>query len=338
MKVSVILSCLLFAVNYAAHSQTKVVSQNLTLGGRSLPAITHVTDMKIDGDTLYFVYETRNGYGQRFLQSALIDKANNRLEIGSGIGKKENGYYESYMPYPFFDIEKGIHVASQDVCEIYDLSTGGRLTKTKKYLISSNSSVPLSLSQYVQDVFMISPESYVFIGREPKGGAQYAITENITTEKVDTIRKIAISPKLSSWMPNSGELACSVKYNRLAFGYSFYPIIEFFGMDGKLMKQVRVSKDTFNPKTLKEADFEDSNPWHFVDITQTENYIYALYWGYRYTDSQKPTVASTIYQINWEGDIVNRYVVNKSLRRIACSNDSLLVGWSGRQFIKISLP
>ena len=174
--------------------------------------------------------------------------------------------------------------------------------------------------------------TFVFIGREPNGGTQYALKANITTAQVDTIRIIQLSRELTSWMPNAGELAYSPLHDRLAFAYRLHPIIEIFGMDGKPVKKVRICEDSFNPATLNEADFEDLNPLHIVDITTTPNFIYALHWNFKYADAED--TAPTIFKIDWEGKIVDRlFNVPMPLYKIAVSDDNYIIGWSGQDFV-----
>lgn len=182
---------------------------------------------------------------------------------------------------------------------------------------------------------MVAPDKFVFIGREPNGGAQYALKANITTAQVDTIRRIQLSPELTSWMSNAGELAYSRLHDRLAFAYRLHPIIEIFGMDGKLVKQVRICEDTFNPATLNEADFEDLNPLHIVDIATTPNFIYALHWNFKYADAED--TAPTIFKIDWDGNIVDRlFNVPMPLYKIAVTDNHSIIGWNGKDFIPLN--
>lgn len=336
MKTLIATAYLLLLVSCTANSQPTPSVKMLELTGDSLPAIRHVTDMKISGNTLYFAYETEDGFGQRFLRSAAIDHENAKLNIRPEIGKKEDGYYVSYMPYPFFDTTGDVRVVSQDDGDIYDLSDGNSLIRTKKNLLSGDSSVPFPLSQYVQDVSFVSHDNYVFIGREPNGGSQYAMKVNTSTAIVDTIRKIAISPELQSWMPNAGELAYSRKHERLAFAYRLHPMIEIFGMDGNHIKQIQIAPNTFNQKILQEADFEELTPLHFVDVSATSDYIYVLYWGCKYSDIE--TTTPYIYKIDWDGNILakNRIALSP-LYRIAVINDDGIIGWNGKTFVNIDI-
>lgn len=319
-----------------ANAQSTTTTVKLEISGEPLPAIRHVTDMKVSGDTLLFVFECEDGYGQRLLRRAVIDNANNTISISPDMGKREDGYYASYMPYPFISDNGALRVVGQDDCEIFTVENDTVFVRTRQYLMDSNSTVPFPLSQYVQDVYMTNPDRYVFIGREPNGGRQYALTADLNTSKIDTIRQINISSELQTWMPNAGEMIYSGKHNRLAFAYKLHPVIEIFSIDGKLIETVKIGEDTFDPKTLEEADFEDINILHTVDLTCTSNYIYALHWSCRYSDASE--LAPTIYKIDWNGKVIDRYFnVPYPIYRIAVLDDTCLIGWNGKSFVLLSL-
>ena len=329
-----LLSALLLA-GCTSNAQT-ITPVTLEIKGESLPAIRHITDMKMVGDTLLFAYETEDSYGQRFLRSAMFDKDSQSLMIGADIGKRADGYYVSYMPYPFINSLGSVQVISQDDCEIYDLSFPDSLVGRRQNILDGESTLPFPLSQYVQDVYAASTDNYVFIGREPNGGSQYAMKANTVTHQVDTICKIAISSDLQTWMPNAGEMAYSNEYNRIAFAYRLHPVIDLMGMYGNLIKQIRLAPDTFDPKTLEQADFDDLNPLHTVDISVAPDYIYALIWGCKYSDVQ--AVNPTILKTNWNGNIVDKYTVASGpLYKIAVSSDNNLIGWNGTEFILLKL-
>lgn len=335
MKILQLIAFTLF-MSVCASAQSTTVAEKLDIIGEPLPAIRHITDMKMSGDTLLFVFECEDGYGQRLIRRAIIDSANNAINISPDMGKREDGYYASYMPYPFIADNGAIRVISQDDCEIYALENDTSFVRTRQYLMDGNSTVPFPLSQYVQDVYMTNPDRYVFIGREPKGGRQYAMTADLTTSKIDTIRQINISPELQAWMPNAGEMVYSDKHKRLAFAYKLHPVVEIFDTDSKTIKSVKIGEDTFDPKTLEEADFEAMNSLHTVDLTYTSDYIYALHWGYGYSDADK--TAPTIYKIDWNGNVIDRYFnVPYPLYRIAALNDSMLISWNGKNFVLIPL-
>lgn len=318
----------------SANAQTAVETIELGLTGENLFGIRHMTEMKVLGDTLFIVYESDGGHGQRFLRRATIDKTNNVLVFGPEIGKYDNGYYQSYLPYPFFGDDGRMHVISQDDGEIYEVEAGNALYRTKRYLIGVDCKLPFAISQYVQDVSMMGSGRYVFIGREPRGGRQYAMTANLDSACVDTVCHISVSEDLPSWIPNVGELAYSSKYNRLAFAYKMHPVVEIRGLDGTPVGTVKVGECTFNPETLDEADSEDLNPCHFMDVSNTQDYIYALYWGYGHADAAY--LYPMMYKIDWTGNIVDRTVgIDIPLYRIAVCDDDTFIGWTGDGFAMI---
>lgn len=335
MKILPIIAIILF-LSGCANAQSTTTTAKLKISGEPLPAIRHVTDMKVSGDTLLFVFECENGYGQRLLRRAIIDSTNNTINISPDMGKREDGYYASYMPYPFISDNGAIHIVGQDDCELFTVENDTSFVRKRQYLMDSNSTVPFPLSQYVQDVYMTNPDRYVFIGREPNGGRQYAMTADLTTSKIDTIKQINISPELQAWMPNAGEMVYSGKHNRLAFAYKLHPIVEIFDTDGKIIKSVKIGEDTFDPKTLEEADFEAMNSLHTVDLTYTSDYIYALHWAYGYSDADK--TAPAIYKIDWNGNIIDRYNnIPYPLYRITAIDDTRLICWNGKDFILLTL-
>lgn len=334
MRTSILSLFMLLLASCTANAHV-TTNQPFTLIGDSLPPIRHITDMKAVADTLWFVYETVDGFGQRFLRKAVIDQDNNTLDVGPVIGKKPDGYFMVNMPYPVYDIDNNMKVVNQEDGEIFNCAHDSVLTRTKNYILSGNSVLPFPLSQYVQNVYFVSPNNYVFVGREPNGGEQFAMKANVATAEIDSIRKIQLSSELTTWLPNAGELAYSKRYDRLAFAYRLHPIIEIFGMNGKLIKQVRIGEDTFNPNTIAEADFEEMNPLHIVDISVTPQYIYALHWNFKYTDAEN--TAPTIFKIDWDGNIIDRVSnVPIPLYKITVCDDNLIIGWNGKEFVSLA--
>ena len=320
----------------SAVAVTAAETEKLVISGNPLPPIRHISDMKMSGDTLLCVFESADGYGQRYMRRGVLDRRGNTLDVSPDMGRSGHGYYVSYMPYPFVADNGTLRIVGQDDCEIFGVENDTVFVSTRQCLMDANSIVPFPLSHYAQDVFMTGPDRYVFVGIEPKGGRQYALTADLTASEIDTIRQINVSPELQTWMPNAGEMAYSDKHNRLAFAYKLHPVIEIFDTDGKPIKSVRIGEDTFDPKTLEEADFEDMNSLHTVDLTFTSDYIYALHWGYGYSDADKN--APTIYKIDWNGNVIDRYFnIPYPLYRIAALDDNRLIGWNGKGFVLILL-
>lgn len=73
-----------------AKAQPNIDAVRLDCTGQTLPKIRHMIEMKVLSDTLFFVYECDEGFGQRILRRATIDKQNHRLVIGPEIGRRGN--------------------------------------------------------------------------------------------------------------------------------------------------------------------------------------------------------------------------------------------------------
>lgn len=296
--------------------------------GDTLPPIRHITDMKISGDTLFFVYERENGFGQRFLRRALIDPKAHTLTLSKDIGSDI-----SYMPYPFIGTNGNVQVVSQDNGEIYNITSDANLQFTERRIFSPDSPSPVPLSNYINDIYTVAPDKYIFLSHQPKGGPQY-ITTSDTNSRIDTIHQTSISSDLTAWMPNLDKLIYSDSNHRIAFAYLFHPVIEILTPDGTILTTTEIGTRTFNPSTLDEADFESLNPFHTIDITPTRNYLYALHWAYIYSKAE--SMNPTIFQLDWDGKIINRYFnVPRPLYNIAAYDDTHLIGWTGTHFIQI---
>ncbi|MDE5878329.1 MAG: hypothetical protein K2H47_12645, partial [Muribaculaceae bacterium] len=296
--------------------------------GDTLPPIRHITDMKISGDTLFFVYERENGFGQRFLRRAIIDSKAHTLTLSQDIGSEI-----SYMPYPFIGTEGNVKIVSQDNGKIYNITSDANLQSTGSHIFSSATPSPVPLSNYINDIYTVAPDKYIFLSRQPKGGPQY-ITTSDTNSRIDTIHQTSISSDLTAWMPNLGKLTYSDSNHLLAFAYLFHPVIEFLTTDGAITATTEIGPHTFNPSTLDEADFESLNPFHTIDITPTRNYLYVLHWGYLHSKAE--FIDPTIFQLDWNGKIINRYFnIPRPLYNIAAYDDTYLIGWTGTHFIQI---
>lgn len=114
-----------------ADAQSTTAETNLDITGDSLPAISHIVEMKMSSDTLLFVYESKEGYGQRFLRRAVIGFGRSQLKASPDAGKLNNGYYVSYMPYPLIADNGTIRVISKDDGEIYTVENDTALVGDK---------------------------------------------------------------------------------------------------------------------------------------------------------------------------------------------------------------
>lgn len=302
-----------------ARAESSVKITKFDKSGEPPEDIRLMTDMKVSGDTLMFVYETQNGHGQLFVRRAIIDRNKHNLLISPPLGKRDDGYYTSYMPYPFTGLDGTFRIVGQDDCEIYDIIGSTAIAGTRHRILDSNFSVPVQLSQHVSDVFVMAPDIYVFMAREPRGARQFVLAADIVASRIDTIRHISVSSDLQAWMPNMGKMAYSDKHKSIVFAYRLHPYIEIFGTDGKTIKSVRIGEDTFDPRTLDEADFDSLNILHTIYLTLSRNYIYVLYRASVYSEQK-----ADIIKLDFEGNIIDRYRIGTKLSSITATGDETL--------------
>ena len=157
MKNLIIIIFALTLTSCTVNAQQSADVQKMILTGNPLPTIRHVNDMKIAGDTLWFVYETEDGFGQCFLRRASIDTISNNLTVSSDIGKRSDGYYLSYMPYPFIAADGTVRVVGQDDSEIYSVENDTALVGTKQYLLGSTGILPFPIAQSVSYTHLTLP-------------------------------------------------------------------------------------------------------------------------------------------------------------------------------------
>ena len=89
----------------------------------SLPDISHVIDMKATGEKIIITYELKKGYGQRIMREIYPDTTTNILSFGKEYGKRDNGYYQLYMPYLIDSPDGNFQVVSQDDGELFTVGT-----------------------------------------------------------------------------------------------------------------------------------------------------------------------------------------------------------------------
>lgn len=131
MKIFLIMAFTLF-MSGCANAQPTCTPVKLDIVGEKLPPIRHINDMKMSGDTLFFVYESEDGFGQRLLRRAIVDFENNILKVSPDMGKRDDSYFVSYMPYPFIADNGSISVISQDDGELYTVENDTSFVRTKK--------------------------------------------------------------------------------------------------------------------------------------------------------------------------------------------------------------
>ena len=87
-----------------------------------------------------------------------------------------------------------------------------------------------------------------------------------------------------------------------------FPAIQIYDFINSLDKTVIVAIESFDYTTISEADVWEANPIQFKDISTTDNYIYALYWGLKASDMDKKhsdgTAETKVVKCDWQGNIL----------------------------------
>ncbi len=293
--------------------------------------------MKAAGDALYCVYENDGSFGQRMLGCFTINSRNRSLSYNGDFGKMPDGYWQTYMPYPFMSPAGELTVAGMDDGRVYKPGHGLSLYPGQRYLIGTGSSTSYPLSMYVSDIFQLTVDDYIYVGRQPKGGIQAALRTDCATMEITEIKPLIADQRYPSWIVNTGEMIYNSREKICAYAYRLFPKIDFFDLDGNTINSVIFAIDSFDPSTIDMADTETLNPIHFIDLTQTASHIYALYCGTTIADAMSENAGSTIYRLDSDGKVAGTYSVGIFIRNFAAINDTTFIAWTGSQFLFIKI-
>ena len=303
----------------------------------SLPDISHVIDMKATGEKIIITYELKKGYGQRIMREIYPDTTTNILSFGKEYGKRDNGYYQLYMPYLIDSPDGNFQVVSQDDGELFTVGTDYKLESTGRFLIGTNFNIPFPISLYLKDAQQLSTDRYMFIAREPNGGRQSVFISDTGSIAISEIRPIIADANYPAWMINTGELAYSDRTGICAYAYRLYPKVEFFKPSGETITIHTVAEGGFDHQTMDYADMEEHNTLYFTDLTQTPDYTYALYLGKKWSDINHDAGSSRIYKSNHLGEIVGTIEIPVTLHNIVVLDDGQILAWNGENFLLIRL-
>ena len=126
------------------------------------------------------------------------------------------------------------------------------------------------------------------------------------------------------------------------YAFQMFPAIQIYDFINSLDKTVIVAIESFDYTSISEADVWEANPIQFKDISTTDNYIYALYWGLKASDMDKKhsdgTAETKVVKCDWQGNILETYVINKRLQAFCVSDDDKrIIAYDGNDFLLINL-
>lgn len=330
-----LISILFAALSISAHSLQSISMEALDID--SMPQISHIIDMKLQNDTLFLTYENHEEMGQQFLKAYLYDHNKKKLTLIKEMCRMDNGYYQSYMPGIILNPYGGLELVGKDECKIYNVDHNLYITPTHRHLTGAELKMPFALTSYVTDVSKIDSDRYVFIARKPRGGSQSAFITDFADSTVTEIKKLAYNPEYDSWIANTGKMVYNHSEKTMAFAYRLHPCIEFFYINGGLVKSLKIGTDTFMPETLEDADTENMNIIHFIDIDCSKETLFALYMGKKYNEIL-PSDHTLLYIFDFEGKKMKEYDIPAVITNLATSGDGkTIISYDGNKFIMFSL-
>lgn len=305
--------------------------------------IKNIQDLRIIENSLYLTYDYVGGYGHQMLCTYDIDYNNTGLKFCKTFFREENNYYSIFAPVSFWDNNGNMYVVERDQPNI-NIVSNDTMHRTPKALISSNAQTPYEMVLEAKQAFYKSPDEYYFIGRQPMSGIQAIyLSDNHNSRPIVTeIRKLIFDERYPSWILNHGKFSYNHKNKMGVYAFQMFPAIHIYDFINSKDKTVVVAIESFDYTTISEADVWEANPIQFKDISTTDNYIYALYWGFKASDMDKKhsdgTAKTKVVKCDWEGNILETYVINKRLQAFCVSDDDKrIIAYDGNDFLLINL-
>lgn len=318
----------LAAVGCSANRDIKYVSAELqVIEVDSMPDIKILSEVRVRNDQVYLTYESKGEYGQRHIKQYVYDNKFQSLSYDKELFKKDDGYYQLFVPSLFEDDKGDLYSFDRDMPSVYYVSADGMAIPTRNNLITTMAKTPYTLVQEVRQAFFKSPDEFLFIGREPFGGEQALLLSHNYADSiiVDEVCKITYDKEFPSWMINFGKATYNQQKQVLAFAYQLYPTIQFFKLkDGKIFKS-SLPQSQYLEIITEGADIWEQNRVQYKDITSNEHHIYALYWGEKFGTANQERAnnvgTSQIIKYDWDGNLLSIYKVDKCLENIGVSSD-----------------
>lgn len=305
--------------------------------------IKNIQDLRIIEHSLYLTYDYVGGYGHQMLCAYDIDYDNTRLEFCKTFFREENNYYSIFTPVSFWDDNGNMYVVERDQPNI-NIVSNDAILRTSKALISNNAQTPYEMVMEAKQVFYKSPDEYYFIGRQPMLGIQaiYHSDNHGSQPVVTEIRKLIFDERYPSWILNHGKFSYNYKNKLGVYAFQMFPAIRIYDFVDNHDKNVVVATKSFDHTTISDADIWEANPIQFKDISTTDNYIYALYWGLKASDMDAMhscgTAETKVVKLDWKGNILETYVIDKRLQAFCVSgDDERIVAYDGEDFLLINL-
>ena len=328
-----------------------IFNNNIPLQGRVLQTpvssdIRLVNQMVIDHDMLYTSFSKRSNSSHDFLFSFKIDTIGNRLSLPKEYFKNKGNYYQIYYPRLFYGNNDSLRVVDYTCGNIYSIMENGKGKLSKDYLVaSSRIRIPFPLTYYSADVYYLEPHKYLFIGRKADGPYEVLTARRFKDSlEIKEVRPLFVEKSHSIWDINQGSLVYNPTLRRCCYSYWMFPVIQLFDTDKpNEVVTLEFQDKQKTPKINIGADIWDRNITYFYKMVASKKYIYALYHGEKYQyamrKSQTGHFFSYIVKMDWNGNVVNTFKVNKYLQCIGVDNeDRFLIAFDGNNFLYFTHP
>lgn len=298
----------------------------------SIPNIGFLDAFHINSGKLYMSYSYSGSVGTKEFRRYGIDTSTHQLTYEKSYFIKDDNYRYLYDPIAFWDDEDNMFAYERSNPYIYRIVEDS-LIKTNDALISLSAKVPREMVQEAKQAFYKSPRQYYFIGRGPKDSYQgiYLSNNEGDSTVITEVQRIIYDSKYPFWAINHGRLVYNPERNKAAFGFQLFPTIHIYDLEKQQCKAVTITKSNIDTTTFEEADMWSLNPTQFQFVTSNKDYIYALHWGIKYNEMvaavNDQRAKCRIYKLDWKGNVVCSYDLEKGLDAIAVSyDDQYIIG------------
>lgn len=158
------------------------------------------------------------------------------------------------------------------------------------------------------------------------------------TVSVSEVYPLIYRPEHTSWQLNYGRMAYQQAAQRAAYAYRLFPALQLIDVTDGRVQTLTVPRTAEAPLIASGADVWDENVTHLRDLTSTDHYLYALYWGRKPEAMQREAAAgrasSRILKYDWQGQLLADFTIERCILCIGASpDDAFLLGYDGTAFL-----
>ena len=205
---------------------------------------------------------------------------------------------------------------------IYDLWS------RKLFKMAIDSACHVSETKAMEDFMSLSMVGDTAFGICMETDCRYKLHDlrNDSVSRFGSYQDYGLSPHAGKILLQ-GNIITNPRTRRFAF-FSFYGIVWQFGNmeTHKLETPVMVAMPEYKNESADKLTFDVNTHIGFLSVTGSDDYVFALYSGKRIKDALADkgsvTVANTIIQYDWNGNIIQAYSISDNTTQIAYDDDN----------------